>query len=232
MRIFAVLVATLLLAAPARAQDSGGISSVALSRCAGKIGLETRTEDAAFVAIMLDGMPWVTIERTEEKVGSQTIATTVTGTGAQRQRRGGAVPFLFTCLIDDNGEAVMFHSTRLRPEAGQLLPPATVIAGSATYLEKMTLPRGSELRVQLLDVAKGAPGEIMAEQVVRSGWAVPIAFALRAPSDLKPAGRKLVIAARLALGRKTLFQLNQPQPLAANALAKPVDLVLEKVGDP
>ncbi len=232
MRMLAVLAAAFLLATPVLAQDTGGISSTALSRCAGKIGLETRTDDAAFVAIMLDGMPWVTIERTEEKVGSQTIATTVTGTGAQRQRRGGTVPFLFTCLIDDKGEAVMFHSTRLRPEAGQLLPPATVILGSATYREKMALPHGIELRVQLLDIAKDPQGEIVAEQVVRSGWAVPIAFGLRAPNDLKPAGRKLVIAARMALGRKTLFQLKQPQPLAAGDLGKPVDLVLEKVGEP
>lgn len=232
MRMLAVLAAAFLLATPAMAQDTGGISSTDLSRCAGKIGLETRADDAAFVAIMLDGIPWVTIERTEEKVGSQSIATTVTGTGAQRQRRGGTVPFLYTCLIDEKGEAVMFHSTRLRPEAGQLLPPATTIAGSATYREKMALPHGVELRVQLLDMAKDPQGEIVAEQVVRSGWAVPIAFALRAPSDLKPAGRKLVVAARMALGHKTLFQLKQPQAIAAGDLAKPVDLVLEKVGEP
>ena len=69
-------------------QDTGGLSSNALSRCAGKVGRDTRQADPAFGIIMLDGMPWMAIERTEEKVGSQLIATTVTSNGAMIPHRG------------------------------------------------------------------------------------------------------------------------------------------------
>ncbi len=232
MRIAAAFTLACLMAAPAAAQDPGGISSTALSRCAGKIGFETRQDDAAFVGILLNGMPWMNIERTEEKVGSQFIATTVTGTGLQRFRRGQIVPFRFICLLDDKGEAVMFHSTRMGPESGMQLSPATLVGGTAAYREKMALPHGAELRVQLLDMAKAPEGEIVAEQVVRSGWEVPVLFALRAPPDLKTEGRRLAVAARLVVGRKTLFQLKEPQAIAADGLHKPLELVMAKVSDP
>jgi uncharacterized lipoprotein YbaY len=232
MRIATAFTLAFLAAAPAAAQDSGGISSTALSRCAGKIGLETRQADAAFVGIMLNGMPWVNIERTEEKVGSQFIATTVTGTGVQRLRRGQMVAFRFICLLDDKGEAVMFHSTRMGPDSGMQPTPATLVGGTVGYREKMALPQGAELRVQLLDIAKAPQGEIVAEQVVRSGWEAPILFALRAPPDLTAEGRRLVVVARLVVGGKTLFQLKEPHAIAADGLHKPLELVMAKMSDP
>jgi uncharacterized lipoprotein YbaY len=217
------------LAVPALAQDPGGISSSAISRCAGKIGTDTRQSDAAFGIIMLDGMPWVTIERTEEKMGAQMIATMVTGTGARRRRDGTTVPFRFTCVLDTKGQAVMFHASQLVPGLGDQLPPATVVAGSATYLQKIALPRGAELRVQLLDIAKSTAGDILAEQVVRSGWQVPIPFALRLPKDTPLEGRKLAVVARLVAARQVLFQLKVPHVIAGDDLRKPFELTLEAV---
>ena len=41
---------------------------------------------------------------------------------------------------------------------GDVLPPAIVVEGAATYAEKMALPRGVELQVQLLDVAADHAG--------------------------------------------------------------------------
>jgi len=171
------------LAAPALAEDTGGISSAVISHCAGKIGVETRQADAAYGLIALDGIPWLAIERTEESVGTQPIKITVTGTGAQHRRNGTSVPFRFTCVLDANGDALMFHASDLMIKLRDELPPAIVVEGSTAYPEKMMLPRGAELRVQLLDLSKSPAGEIMAEQVVRSGWQVPIPFALRLPRD-------------------------------------------------
>ena len=71
-----------------------------------------RQADPAFGVIALDGIPWVTIERTEEKVGIQSISTTVTGTGARRRRDGTSVPFRFTCVLNSKGEALMFHTSQ------------------------------------------------------------------------------------------------------------------------
>jgi len=217
------------LAAPALAEDTGGISSAVISHCAGKIGVETRQADAAYGLIALDGIPWLAIERTEESVGTQPIKITVTGTGAQHRRNGTSVPFRFTCVLDANGDALMFHASDLMIKLRDELPPAIVVEGSTAYPEKMMLPRGAELRVQLLDLSKSPAGEIMAEQVVRSGWQVPIPFALRLPRDTALEGRKLAIAARLVIAHKALFQLEEPRAVDTADLRKPIDLVLDKV---
>lgn len=226
------LIVTLLVAiasTTAIAQEAGGISSSAISRCAGKIGSDTREADAAFSAILLDGMPWATIERFEDQVGAQAISTVVTGTGARRRRDGTFVPFRYTCLLDVKGQAVMFHANHPTPRLGDALPPATIIDGSAAYSERTTLPKGAELRIQLLDKSQSAPEEILAEQVVRSGRPSPIPFALRVPKDVSLDGRNLAIAARLVLGRQTLFQLREPRAIVSDDLRKSVDLTLEKV---
>jgi uncharacterized lipoprotein YbaY len=203
---------------PASAQDAAGISSSALSRCAGRAGLDARESDAAFGVIMLDGMPWVTIEKTDEQVGTQKAATAVTGSGMMRRRNGSLVPIRFTCMLDAKGQALMFYGRKLLPGVRDELMPARLIFGSATYLERMALPRGAELRVQLLDTSGLAGGEVLAEQVVRSGWAVPIPFVLRLPKDTSLDNRKLVLTARLAQSRQTLFQLKEPFAIAADRL--------------
>ena len=236
LRLSSLLLLLAGVATPALAQDVGGLSSSALSRCAGRVGIDMRQSDAAFGAIALDGMPWVTIERTEDSVGMQPISTTVTGTGERRRRNGTSVPFRFTCVLDAGGQALMFHATALMRRLGDVLPPAIVVHGAATYAEKTTLPRGVELRVQLLDVAKspvgGGAGEVLAEQVVRSGWQVPIPFALRLPKETSFEGRKLAIAARLVLAHQALFELREPQPVVGTDFLKPIELVLDKAEAP
>lgn len=218
-----------IVAAPALADESGGISSTAISRCAGKMGQQTREADPAFALIMLDGAPWVKIDRTARTVDGQAIATTVTGTGARHLRRGQTVYFRFTCLLDDKGEVVTFRSNDALPDKGDMLPPAVVVSGSATYLQKMRLPRGAELRVQLLDLAKAPDSQVLTEQAVRSGWEVPIPFAMRLPQDTPLQGRKLAIAARLVEGPRILFQLKEPLAVPVADLGRRVDLLLEQV---
>lgn len=225
--------------APALGQDAGGVSSSMLSRCAGRVGLDTRQADAAFGIIALDGMPWLRIERTEDSVGTQPISTTVTGTGEYRRRNGTSVPVRFTCVLDAGGQALMFHATPLMRRLGDVLPPAIVAEGTATYVEKVALPRGAELRVQLLDVAKAPaadakapPGEVLAEQVVRSGWQVPMPFALRLPKETSFEGRRLAITARIVLAHQILFELRQPLPVVGTDFLKPIQLVLDKVAGP
>lgn len=236
MRYLFSLMLLLAGVAPAFAQDVGGLSSSALSRCAGRVGLDMRQSDAAFGVIALDGMPWLTIERTEESVGTQPISTTVTGTGEYRRRNGTSVPFRFTCVLDAQGQALMFHPTALMRRLGDELPPSITVNGMATFAGKTALPRGAELRVQLLDVAKSAPGtetgEILAEQVVRSGWQVPIPFALRLPKETSFEGRRLAISARVVLAHQALFELGKPLPVVGTDFLKPIELVLDKAEAP
>jgi uncharacterized lipoprotein YbaY len=226
---FGIFVMACLVAGSAHAQEAGAISSPALSRCAGKVGAETRIADPAFVSLGLDGMPWLTIERLDDTVGSQAISVTVTGTGYRRKRDGTTVPFRFTCVLDFQGQALMFHASPLMRQLGDDLPPAITVEGAATYLEKMPLPRGVELQVQLLDVSKSLTGEVLAEQVVRSGWQVPIPFALRLPKETSLADRKLVVTARLVLAHQVLFQLKVPRAVNGDDLHQLLALTLDKV---
>jgi uncharacterized lipoprotein YbaY len=85
------------------------------------------------------------------------------------------------------------------------------------------------LRVQLLDIGKSPAGNILTEQVVRSGWKVPIPFALHLPKGTPLAGRELVVTARLVVGHQTLFQLAVPHVIAREDLHKPIELVLDQV---
>lgn len=226
-RLLPVLLAAS-IASPALAGPDGGISTPMLSRCAGKAGLETRQSDAAFGLLSLDGAPWLSIERTDEAVGIQPIMTTVTGTGSRHRRNGTSVPFRFTCVLDANGQALMFHAGLLMPKLGDTLPPATVISGAVTLAEKIALPRGVELQLQLFDIARSADGELLAEQVVRSGWQVPIPFALRLPASFSPEGRKLILMARLVAAHQVQYRLPAPRVLTDREILAPVVLTLEK----
>lgn len=217
---------------PALAGTDGGISTPMLCRCAGKAGLETRQSDAAFGLLALDGIPWLSIERTDEAVGIQPIMTTVTGTGSRHRRNGTSVPFRFTCVLDASGQALMFHASHLMPNLGDALPPATLVAGAATLAERTALPRGVELQIQLLDVARSTEGELLAEQVVRSGWQVPIPFALRLPGNFSLEGRKLVLTARLVASHRVHYRLTTPRVLTDRDLRTPIELTLEKPESP
>jgi uncharacterized lipoprotein YbaY len=239
MRYILPAIAAIVLAAPALAQEPSGISSSALSRCAGKVGVDTRRSDPAFGTIMLDGMPWTTIERTEEKLGAQVITTMVTGTGARRRRDGTLVTFRFTCGLDSEGQALMFQASQLLPGPSEASALATVVAGSAAYARKMALPHGAELRIQLLDAAAQSPAVdgpiepvILTEQVVRSGWEAPIPFALHVPKHTRLEGRQLLITARLVVRHRSLFQLTEPHVVTGEDLHKPLKLVLDQAQAP
>jgi uncharacterized lipoprotein YbaY len=230
--IASLLLLSGLMAEPVDAQQPVNLSTTALTRCAAKVGGETRQADPAFATFGLDGHPWITVEHTEDKVGSQNISTTITGTGWRRRRDGTSVPFRYICALDPKGQAVGFHATPLLRTLGDQLPPAIVIEGAAAYLEHKPLPKGTELQVQLLDVSKSPKPEVLTEEVVRSGWQVPIPFALRLPKDISLADRKLEITARFVQARQPLFQLQEARTIAPDDLHKFIILSLDKVAQP
>lgn len=228
MRMLALLLLAWLMTGSAHAQVAGEISSTLLSRCAGKAGGEVRQGDPAFVTIALDGRPWMTIERTESAVGSQPISTTITGTGWRQRRDGTSVYFRFTCALDDRGQAVLFHASTLLHDLGDRLPPAILVEGAATYADKAPLPKGIELQLQLVDPSQPPSSRILAEQVVRSGWLVPIPFSLRLSKETSLADRTLLMSARVVLAHQTLFELSEPRPLTASDLSRFLNLTLTK----
>jgi uncharacterized lipoprotein YbaY len=232
VRIVVPLLMSGVIAQAADAQQPVTLTTAALTRCAAKIGTDTRQADPAFATFGLDGPPWLTVEHTEDKIGSLSIATTLSGTGWRRRRDGTSVPFRYMCALDAKGQAVAFHAVPLQRKLGDQLPPAIVVEGAAAYLEKKPLPKGVELQVQLLDVSKSPKPEVLTEEVVRSGWQVPIPFALRLPKDMSLEGRKLEITARFVQARQPLFQLRESRPLTPDDLHKFIILTLDKVEQP
>lgn len=198
--------------------DRGGISTSALSRCAGIAGREIRDADASFGQLMLDGVPWLSAQHNHQAVA-------VSSTGLLRRRNGTTASFHFLCLLDDAGHASMFRITSV--DVAETSPPVQTIKGAAVPVGLTTpLPRGTELRIQLLDVRQNPEGDLLAEQVVRSGWEVPIPFALRVPGDTRLGGRQLVIAARIVLARTVIYRLAERRALTADELQRPVMLDL------
>jgi uncharacterized lipoprotein YbaY len=235
MRHILLVTAALAQATPALAQNPASIPSSALSRCAGNVGTGTRRSDPAFGAIMLDGKPWTTIERSGEEPGASLIDTTMIGTGALGRRNGTLVTFRFTCEFDTSGQALTFHARQLLPRHTETSELVTVVAGSVSYAGKMALPHGAELRVQLVDATAqspdiGGPIEpvILTEQVVRRGWGVPIPFALYLPTHTAPEDRRVLLMARLVLRHQSLFQLKQPYVMTGEDLHSALELVLDQ----
>ncbi len=72
---------------------------------------------------------------------------------------------------------------------------------------------------------------IRPEQVIRSGWHLPMGFSLRLPAGMSLEGRPLVLAARVVLARRTLFELGEPRKLAPREMTRFVELTLLPVGD-
>lgn len=228
MRILGLILLASLASFSTHTLRAEGLSSSLLSRCAGKAGGETRLGDPAFVTIALDGQPWMTTEPTPEVIGPMAISTTVTGSGWSRRRDGTSVYFRFTCTLDERGQAVLFHASALLHDLGDRLPPAIVVDGSASFGEKAPLPRGVELQVQLIDPLQPPGSRIVAEQVVRTGWLVPIPFSLRLPKNTALADRRFLISARIVLAHQMLFELSEQPLLRASELPKFLALTLSK----
>lgn len=226
LRLCGLLLAMTAISTPAMAQDEHGLSSLDISRCAGRIGVDLRSVDEAFVAFALDGVPWISAEEAEVSVGTQSVSTTITGSGWLRRRGGTVTYFRYTCLLDANRQALMAHMGVIERRVGDSSPPATTISGTASFPTTPPLPRGIELRVQMLDTS-GPVAELMAEQVVRSGWPQPIPFALRIPNTVSLKERKLALSARAVLAHRTIFALTDPRPLDLADLERPIELVLD-----
>lgn len=226
MRLLLLPVIALLLCPAAQAQDPGGISSAALSRCAAKVATETREDDPAFGILFLDGMPWMLIEPNREQIGSVRMGHTLTSTGMTKRKDGSYWPFRFTCVLDDKGHVVLFHGRRLLSAFGDQLSPSIQVAGAAKIPEALPVQHGTELRVQLLDLATN---QVVGEQIVRSGWVAPIPFAVRLPLKTELKGRRLALAARIVVADQVLFELPQPRALGENEIKAPHLLDLQKV---
>lgn len=143
LRLCGLLLTMTVLAAPAVAQNEHGLSSLDISRCAGRIGVDLRSVDEAFVAFALDGLPWISTEKAEVSVGSQIVSTAITGSGWLRRRGGTLTFFRYTCLLDANRQALMAHVGVIERKVGTLLLLPRRFRGLPHFRRHLPYPEAS-----------------------------------------------------------------------------------------
>jgi putative lipoprotein len=96
-------------------------------------------------------------------------------------------------------------------EAGTPAPPIAVLTGTVTYRERMALPEGAVVRVELRDVSRAdASAPLLATQEIRPTTQVPIAFELRYdPARIDPR-HTYAVSARIEVDG-TLWWINDTQ---------------------
>ncbi|MCU0907490.1 MAG: META domain-containing protein [Rhodobacteraceae bacterium] len=119
--------------------------------------------------------------------------------------------------------------TALAPDAGA--EPATLEV-TVSYRERIALPPGAELEVELLDIsgADATARRIASQRFAMTG--VPMTVALPHDRQLAGDGTRLALGAVIWSGDRRVFALTSPQVLPDGAGAGPVEVRLDMVPDP
>ncbi|KAF0170137.1 MAG: hypothetical protein FD160_3898, partial [Caulobacteraceae bacterium] len=89
-------------------------------------------------------------------------------------------------------------------------------AGELYFLERIALPPGAVVRIQLRDVARvGAPALVLAQQEFAAGAGGPYPFSISAPSNVVPANARLTLFAQILSAGRLLFITDTNNPVAA-----------------
>lgn len=120
------------------------------------------------------------------------------------------------------------HATEKKP-AEPMAIPAT-ISGTVAYRERIALPPGSEVYVQLLDISRGdAPSTVIAEQKIAIDGQVPIHFRLDYDAAALAPKNTYAVSARITNDGKLLFISDTAAPVITRGNPLEADLVLKKV---
>jgi putative lipoprotein len=106
------------------------------------------------------------------------------------------------------------------------------VTGTVSYRERLALPPGAVLKVQLLDVSRAdAPAAVLGEQVITAGGRqVPFAFEIAYdPARIDPR-MTYAVSARIEEGGRLRFISDQRHAVITRGAPSQVDLVLKAVG--
>jgi uncharacterized lipoprotein YbaY/heat shock protein HslJ len=105
------------------------------------------------------------------------------------------------------------------------------VTGTVRYLQRIALPPGAIIKVQLLDVSKAdAEAEIIAEQTINAnGKQVPFDFDLRYDPNLINKKNRYVIHAEIFQNGKLQFTSTQAYPVITNGNGNKVKVVVIQV---
>lgn len=118
--------------------------------------------------------------------------------------------------------------------AGGIASAATdVIRGSATYRERMALPPGTTLEVELLDVSKAdAPAVVLASESVPVVRQVPIPFAVSYDPATIDQKNRYALTARLVKEGATLFRSTATTPVLTQGAGETAEILLVQTPEP
>ncbi len=107
------------------------------------------------------------------------------------------------------------------------------VTGTISYLQRIALPEGSEVTVQLRDVSRmDASAVVLAEQRFTARSQVPLPFELRVDAARIDPRMRYAVAARIERGGKLLFINDKIYSVLTQGHGNRVELVLHMVARP
>ena len=101
--------------------------------------------------------------------------------------------------VEVRGDAVVLRgtATSLRLERPSGDDGTLVVRGSVLYRERIAMPTGAVVRVQLVSTPEHLPGDVVATTAVAEPGQVPVPFELRTERSRIPAGSEVSVEARI-----------------------------------
>lgn len=125
----------------------------------------------------------------------------------------------------------LFLALCLAVSVGPAFAAKVTLSGEVTYRERLALPDGATLKVQLIDLTAGeAPVRVEAAASIAAGGQVPLTFTLNFDSKVIEPGHQHALVAEIGVDGQLLFR--NAEPLAVDALnpAGPVTIIANFVG--
>lgn len=122
------------------------------------------------------------------------------------------------------------------PTPGGSAPPAPTaharVTGSVTYVQRIALPPGAVIKLQLIDVSRAdAPAVVLGEQLILAeGRQPPFAFAIGYDASRIQPNLSYAVGARIEDGGQLLFINDQRYAVLTRGAPTHVDMVLRAVG--
>lgn len=105
------------------------------------------------------------------------------------------------------------------------------IEGNATYRERMALPAGAKLTVELLDVSKAdAKSVLIAKTEMEGIGQVPVPFLISYDAGKIDSRMRYQVSARIDVAGRMMFRTTQAYPVLNGQPAKDLMLVMQRIG--
>lgn len=111
------------------------------------------------------------------------------------------------------------------PTATPEIPGQVTASGELFFLERIALPPGAQVRIQLRDTARvGAPALVLAQQEFAAGTGGPYPFSISAPTNVVPENARLTLFAQVLAGNRLLFITDTSNPVSATGPNAPMSI--------